>query len=329
MALDPTTSGNAGGSSSILFIKICFTSPGSAQRGVALIRINETGKSVESVDALASLNSQYIDNISTMSPAVSFLDFLKNHRFKMDFNQKTSLEVSNALKQVLDGQSAMEKGAIAADFIQFARKKNSDAVLHALQPYLSRALYDKKLDMDLSLEFSTQAEVDEYFAGQEADRMARTEPVAEAAPVVDDFFNLGDDKVVLLSHPVLSPVTGVPITSLKAGLDIMVRIDNNTVLGNKYNTLFNLVGEDGRIQPRSGTVQAVRSDPDGHKILVLFQGNTYGKIIETEPVKVKMSEAAAGPEAEKVPVKSRLITMALVAGFVVGLAILVAVFIKA
>ncbi|MBN8215199.1 MAG: hypothetical protein J0L75_01085 [Spirochaetes bacterium] len=328
MPQDVKPAPEAGGSPSLLFVKMCFVSTGSGQCGVGLIRINATTKSLEKVDALASLDSQYIDNISTMSPAVAFEEFISKNRYQREFNAKTTAEVISTLKQVVEGQRGMEKDTNIADFLAFAKKNDLNSIQHAILPYISRALYDKKkLDLDVAVEFTTQSAVDQYFAGQEADRQAQAAPAADVpAPVVDDFFNIGEDRVVLLSHPVLSPVTGVSISNLKPGLEIMVRIDNNNVLGNKYNTLFNLVAEDGRIQPRQATVHAIRSDPDGHKILVNFQGNTFGKIVETEQVKIKLFEPDAVREAEKPPLRNRLITIGLIAGLVVMVAVVLAIF---
>jgi hypothetical protein len=328
MPQDVKPAPEAGGSASLLFVKMCFVSQGTGQYGVGLVKIDVTAKTVEKVDAIAALNSQYIDNISTMSTAVAFVEFISSKRYERKFNEKTTAEIISTLKQVVEGQRGVEKDTNVADFIAFAKKKDINSIHHSILPYLSRVLYDKKkIDLDVAVEFTTQAEVDQYFAGQEAARQASSPAPSEApAPVVDDFFNIGEDRVVLLSHPVLSPVTGVSISNLKPGLEIMVRIDNNNVLGNKYNTLFNLVAEDGRIQPRQATVHAIRSDPDGHKILVNFQGNTFGKIVETEQVKIKLFEPEVGREADRPPLKNRLVTIGLIAGLVILVSVFLAVF---
>lgn len=315
-------------SSDLFFIKLCFTSPSSAQKGVALVRINAATKSVEKIETVASQSSNYLESISTMAPISQFVEFIKEKRFRMDFNQKSTMEVANCLKEATQGNNPMEAANTVSDLVNFGRKNDVANLVHQVYPFLSRSLYDKKLEMDLGIEFTSQQDLDQAVTSK---KMEAENPQAELklpTEPQDEFFSIGEDKVLLDCHPVLSPVTGVPVSSLKPGLEVMVRIDNNSVVGNKYNSMLNLVGEDGKIMPTKAVVESYKPSPEGHKILLNINGNVYGKIVETEGVKIKLFEATEVKDAKpKASIAGRLITVGLIVGLILLIALLYFVFI--
>ncbi len=306
----------------LLFVKICFTSPSSGGRGVAVIRINGMTKIVEKIDNMSSNSSQYIDNISTMSPVVHFLDFLTQKRFRMDFVQKTTGEVNTCLKQAIEGNNPMEAAAIINDLIKFVNANDVMAIKPIFHPHLMRALYDKKLDIDVGVEITTQNKIDAYFKDQQANQKpADTESAPSAVPV-EDIFNVGEGKILLDCTPVLSPVNGLSINKIKPGMDIMVRIDNSSIQGSKFNNLFNLITEEGKISPRSATVENVKIDGNTHKLLIVFGNNVYGKLIEAELVKIKLAEEADPKTLKKESKSGIFVTIALVVGLLGSLLLL-------
>jgi hypothetical protein len=300
------------------FVKICFTSPSSGQRGVAVIRFNPTTKLVEKIDSMVSNSSQYIDNISTMSPVVNFLDFLTQKRFRMDFIQKVTSEVNGCIKQGLEGDNPMNKATITNDMIRFIKEGDTGTIKAMLLPHLMRALYDKKLDIDIGVESTTQTKIDAYFKEQQnAENSAAT-----ASPSVDEFFNVGDGNTLLDCFPVLSPVSGIAINKITPGIDIMVKVDNTSPQGNKFNKLFNLISEDGKVSPKEGTVENMKIDGNTYKLLIKFANNVYGKIVETEIIKVKLHQESVTKEVKSDSKMGLYITIALGAGLFVALIVL-------
>ncbi len=108
----------------------------------------------------------------------------------------------------------------------------------------------------------------------------------------------------------------------------MVRIDNNSVVGNKYNSMLNLVAEDGKILATRAVVESYKQSPEGHKILLHINGNVYGKVLETEGIKIKLFEASEAKEAKpKGSIAGRLITIGMIVGLILLITLLFVVFV--
>ena len=301
----------------ILVIKVCFHAQSTNQRGAGLIRIPATQRRVDRIEAVASTAPDYTGNLTSLSPVYDFYKFIYEKRGGGDTQPKSTGEFNSALQRSIDS-SGPDTMHVIASFVKYARKGDIQPILDAVTPQLHRAFYDKKIEVDLGIEFVSSLDLDSFIHSLTKPNKQDEKP---AAPKGDSFFQIGSEKTLVECLPVLSPIGGIPISLLRAGTEIMVRLDPSTPLGAQYNQIFGLIKDDGRHKPRAAQVEAIHSGEKEYKILVHFEKNIYGKIVETEPIKLRLANEE-DPSTVPVSGASRWITVALIAGTLLVLGVL-------
>jgi hypothetical protein len=276
--------------SSYLFIKLVMLAPKTKSKGVVLVQINYDTAKVDKIESIYGPQVQYTQTLTSESPWSDFFDFITEKKFKSQFVRNATQDLQATASKVLGANNF--DSAIIKDVIKFHDKKKFSNIYEMFYHELCRVLYDKELELMIGTEFVLQHEIDSHYAEKSKIADAEKKDLDENVAAVDDFFSPDPDRIYIDSSPMVAPVSGIPIFNLRAGMEIMVKINNTTSIGNKYNTYFNLIDEDGKISPIRSTVEKLKTDSEGHKILVHIKDNIYGKIIETEQVKVKLHQEA-------------------------------------
>ncbi len=112
---------------------------------------------------------------------------------------------------------------------------------------------------------------------------------------------VNENATVLQVSPILSPVKGIPVTDLKIGNKIMVKIELVSEKANYYIHLYKLK-EDGVIRPLPAEVVDIKSySSDGAiEIMAKIDEGVFGKCVEEEiQVKVRIFDPKEDYSIEK------------------------------
>jgi len=281
--INSTQSDNVNVEESFVYVKFIIASSDNANFGIILLKISSDRCEVETIDAVYGLRDARGQSVKETDSWTNCYEYIAKKKFSSEFNAKLTTDLINTVTNVL--RSPSHDNSVVREIIGYHEKKNLNRIRDMVFSEISRILFDKHLILNVDTEFILLHEVEEFMNKKTTRDAPEKEKTIAAA---DNFFVLKDGGTLIPCAPLLGPVTGVPIFTLKAGQEIMIRIDNTSELGNKYNNYFNLIDEDGKIRPIKARIAAIKSDNEGHKLLVHIQESIYGKIVETEQIKVKL-----------------------------------------
>jgi hypothetical protein len=159
---------------------------------------------------------------------------------------------------------------------------NLDIVLYDM---INRIVREKNLILESVIQEITLPEFNDV-------RKKRSKPVENRKEQENGVGrNLGRDAVILNVKPLLSPVKGKPVYSLKIGDRVMVKILPGSEKQNSYIKLMDLKDDD-QIKAIPGEVVDIKAGTvknDPVEILTKLDKNLFGKFIEDEKqVKLRM-----------------------------------------
>lgn len=272
------------GDDDILFIKTCYIIPSTSSIGVTIIQVGLSQKKIEKIDTALAVRSSLNMNLAVDQSWATFYETISSIKFSGNYNHKISLDIDNILTKSISGTNF--ESIIVKDIIKFFQKGSMNSIIDILQPEISRVVFDKNIKLSLATETISRYDRDNYKKIENEEAKENAENVAPLFQT-DSFFNAPDLDALIATSLIVAPVSGMPIFELKPGMEIMVKLDHASSLGRHYNTKFGLLQDDGRVLPIRATIEKVKSDQEGHKLLVRIDKGIYGKIIETEQVKVK------------------------------------------
>ncbi|HBE03144.1 MAG TPA: hypothetical protein DC049_11820 [Spirochaetia bacterium] len=266
-----------------LYIKGIIDSGGSNNYGLFIIKINKKTAELDSANSIISRFAQFIEGYNCTDPWHKFEDTIINKRFKGDYQINITNDINSAfIKEV--------NKSIIASALSEADSGDSKIIFEYLHPLLSRLLLDKAFKLAVRYEEINEAEILLHYKEKKQQEAQQKKPSGSAAG--EDIFSI-QNGVLTGVNLVLAPVSGVPIFSLKAGDEIMVRVDESTEKGKQLSHLYGKHDSEGRARPIKARIEKIiQSGKSEWKILTLLHDGVYGKTIESEQVKVKKPESA-------------------------------------
>ena len=240
--------------------------------GLFIIFFNENQKLVEKLIVIASHYSALFD-IDPKLPWYTIEENLVNLKWKGDIAVNISIDLQNYMESALDQDRGNE--------LYFHIKNNDTTKIETLlQAILMKPLADRNIIIDTHFELVSRENMSAIRAERDKPKIEKTPPPASA-----DFKIKGADLIDV--NLILAPVSGIPIHELGIGDKIMVKIESKSTIGNYYIDAFG-ARVDGNIIPVAAEVVEIKRGEEKEYIILCKLGeNVYGKVIETEPVKLK------------------------------------------
>ncbi|HMB00202.1 MAG TPA: hypothetical protein VKS21_04380 [Spirochaetota bacterium] len=279
-----------------IYLKIILSSNKNNYFGIAFAKINSNTKQIEKIDSVISQYTQYLNNITLDTPWHAFIDFISDKKLSGDFAQKITKDIQDALEKELNEPKVID------DIIQDHQKKKFRETLENISPSIYRLLFDRKTNLQITTEALSAAQIDAHYQ-QQTNRTEETDTdmSEKSGSEATDIFDLSPENLLLDCSPVLSPVKGIPIFNLQPGMDIMLKILNNTEAGIEYNKKFELITPEGKILPKKATIIKINYQDEEYRILAKIDENIFARIVETEQVKIKpfqQEETEPQPDTE-------------------------------
>ena len=200
----------------------------------------------------------------------------------------------------------IEKGISYNDIItieRYVQDKQTMQIATLLKAILERIFLSKDLVMLSDLELISQDEYVELLNTKDPPLGDLQFNIADEG--LDDssdtlaFFDVGNN-ILLECYPVLAPISGIPVFNLKNGDEIMVRIvdDKKGQLASKV-----LQMDPKKNLLISAKIQKIQFKDDNHQLLVHIRNNYYGRIIESEKIKIKSYNQDEIPPEETLPLE--------------------------
>jgi hypothetical protein len=274
-------------------IKVRFKAVETNSFGFFLIFLEVDLRRCESVTALVS----HFSSLYEIDPKENWAlleERLMELRWKGEFAAAISRDTQTSLENALTGMRAEE-------FSNLVKSNGVSKMATLLAMILAKPLGDKNVYVDLTWENVSKDQIEEVKL--ERERRSMEEAAANEAdmegPLDSGEFNVVEEGSVVLSiNFVLSPVSGIPIHELKIGDRIMVKIDPSSKRGSYFIDLLNAKQND-RIMPIPATVTELKTGKSNneHTVLVKLGEGVYGKVSETEQVKIKRAEPGTDNKA--------------------------------
>jgi len=260
----------------VLFVKVRFnnTEKDSEQKLYGqLFLVLTNSYSLESFNGLISTFSDTYD-IELHTNWDKYEEFIAERKWKGHF----SLNLTNTLSTYLEDLKNDKQ--LYKFFYTTVVNYDYNKLDVLLYDIINKALHEKSLIIETVIQETTQ---DDYKATREMrNKPQESDEDADLEAKADKIMN---EKVLLEVKPVLAPVKGKPIYSLKTGDIIMIRVLANTQRQVSYIKLLGLE-LDGRITvPIAADIIDIKygtSKFDAYEITVKIDDNIYGKVIETE-----------------------------------------------
>ena len=266
-----------------IFIKIHIRSTKFNLHGIAILKIQPISNTLETVDAVISPLNRFFESITLDSSWSEHKTYITNKKFVGEFNVNLTSDIINEVSSMASNHGSYQ------DFIKNIIKshekgKNAD-IIEEIKPAFSRITSDQSIHLIVATEVVSKEEIDMFEKGLQDKDIENKEKASDNYSNKDPFFDV--DGALLDCSPAVAPVNGVPIFKIKIGNEIMVKISNHTVQGHKFNEIFNLATVDGRILSKKATVLQIENNNGEYKMVVELSEGIYGKIIETEQIKIK------------------------------------------
>ncbi|MCL2026051.1 MAG: hypothetical protein FWG92_04520 [Leptospirales bacterium] len=255
----------------ILFIKARFETHSGVQNLYGQLFIIITNmEALESYHAIISPHSETYD-VELHTSWNKYQEFIIERKWKGLF----SINLTNALNLHLD-QFRTDRTMYKLLY-QYTINSNYSKLDMLLYDLVNHVLHEKTLRIESVIqEISTE----EYNKVVEA----RNKPVERPLQTNLEDSKKEDDSVILKVKPVLAPVKGKPIYTLKVGDTIMVKIVPDTPKQKEYIKIFKLE-ENGVIRSVPANVIDIKYGTDKNdpfEIIVKIEEKIFGKIIENE-----------------------------------------------
>ena len=271
---------------SYLFYKIHLRSIKSNIYGIILVKINMENKVMEMLDAAVSSFSHFLNTLTLRSSWSDHYQFITNKKFSGDFNSSLTNDIVNQLRILIEGRSSFDN--VTPDLITYYQKDDIKSIMEIFKPPIARICFDKNVTIDLNMEIALKHEISEFNEDQLKKKFPNEEK-SDSMPK-ESFFEEDKEMILLDCVPVLAPANGIPIFRLTPGQSIFVKILHTFSIPHYSNyKASEWIDEEGKIISKKGVVVKTKFEEGKHKILLHLYDNVYGKIIESEQIKVKPS----------------------------------------
>lgn len=238
------------------------------------------GNQIQDAIAVAGANSN-LSGLKLHSKWTEIEDFLLT---KIESNE-SDVSFSQKLKDYLFNRLKTEKEENKNKIIHIMRTNNKKKLSAVFLHLFDNIIQDKNISFDFHIEEKNDEDI-------QKDREEKRKKINEKQKLENEKkkkekFNIPLDSKIIDTFLVLAPVNGIPITQIKAGDLISVKIDESMQNSDYYINLLN-AEEDGNLKPIKASVTEIQKNDLGEYLIIVKINNyTYSIINETENVKVK------------------------------------------
>ena len=259
--------------------------------GLILIFINNNLKVAENISVIAS----HFSSLYETDPKGSWAD-MEERIFSLKWKGEFATSISRDIQSYIESTLKDDR---TEEMYNFIKQNAVSKIENTFFSMLMKPLGEKNIHIELSWEKVSGEEIQQAKEARENREAEETGPQEEVQSSEDaalsEEFNLEEGSVVLDVNLILAPVSGIPIFELKKGDRIMVKIDASTNKGKYFIDLLNAT-HDGDVVPIPAQVYGVKVNKFNEFSIVLKIGEgIFGKVIETEPVKLKKYD----PDSDK------------------------------
>ncbi len=274
----------------LIILKYSFASDEANAYGVAYVLLNSKTHGAQYQQVATSPYSSILTNTYLEDSWSNFINYVKNEA------QKSSTQQQQLEKKILIASKSGFETSEILEIKNLILKGKKEKITELVKSILLSILFDRNIVIKLHLETVKESDVDEYF-NKEENKKEEEEPTENqkknkisttSIKPHKDFSNLPQNSTLLECYPVLAPITGKPIFDIKVGDEIMVKIFNDAK-GQKYNAMLKLKGKEGNTLSILATVIEIKIQDQAYLLLVQIKDSLYGKISESEQVKLKMN----------------------------------------
>lgn len=274
------------GNENYIILKGRFKAVETNTYGLFIIFFNDSVGTVESLMAIASHYSSLYDNDPHL-PWYMIEENIINLKWKGDIAVNISVDLQNFLGGALERDRGTEL---------FSLIKNNDwmRIEALLLAVLIKPLSDRNIQLEAVSEIVTKQSMNVI-------REERNKPKEEEKKVSHPAS--AKEHSTIDVELVLAPVSGIPIYELEAGEKIMVKISDRTTRGNYAIDLLGARVNGTLIPVPAEVIEINRSEEKEYTIVCKLNDDVYGKVVETEQVKLKRYDEllAGGPSPEELP----------------------------
>lgn len=260
--------------------------------GLIIIFLNNNLKVAENISVIAS----HFSSLYETDPKGTWAD-MEERIFSLKWKGEFATSISRDIQTYIE--STLRDVRIE-ELYNFIKSNAVSKIENLFFTLLMKPIGEKNIHVEVSWEKVSAEEIQqvkderESRDSGEASSTPQEAPASEDAALVEEF-QLEEGSVVLDINLILAPVSGIPIFELKRGDRIMVKIDPSTNKGKYFIDLLNAM-HDSEVVPIPCVVHGVKVNKfNEFSILVKIGEGIFGKVIETEPVKLKKYD----PEADK------------------------------
>ncbi|MDH5682274.1 MAG: hypothetical protein OEZ36_11840 [Spirochaetota bacterium] len=281
-------------SKKLLYLKTRFSSEAKGIFGVFFIMFDPGRNSYEKFDLLASHFREFLNSLPGESQWTglnwqTLEEAIVKARFNSQFTDNITRDLSRTMEKTLNtAEIEMILPLVLKQDIE-----NLDKTFHEI---FRKSIGDIPITFTFAFEETTLKDVKEQEEKRKKDYQTEQQELKEQ---LEDFeakkHELPENSALVDCFFVLSPVKGVIISDLKAGHQIFVKIDIANNKGQYFANLVNASSE-GEMLPIPSVVEKVGKGPTGeYFVITKIQDGIYGRITETEPVKIRLFD----PEKDK------------------------------
>lgn len=272
--------------SSYTIIKGKFKAPASSSFGLFIAFLDNITKNVDKSDVISSHFSTIFENNINM-PWNELEDLISKMKWKGEYATNLTHDIQTTMEDLFEPGTGR-----GIDIWHSIKKSQNSKAVSIFEEYLMRPTGDKNIKCEIAVETINKSDIEDMKRMREmrdnqdilnADISQLTQPAQQ--PSVED------SAVVLEMSLVLSPISGVPLTELKPGDKILIKISEQTSRGQYFIDLFN-ASQNNEILPIPATIESVTPNGKFYTVMVSLGPGVYGKAVEEDNVKAKRYDPA-------------------------------------
>ena len=270
----------------LYFLKSRFQSESKGVYGLFYVLFDPSTNHYEKIDVLASYFKSFVDDLVSAENLDScqwstMVDLIDEAKYKGEYAEGLTKDIIFAMEQVF-------RTADIEIIVPMVVKKEKDSLKIKFEQIFKKAFpddavtfqfgFDELTDEELQLREATKKEIYEKEQENLDEKKATFEEKKKQLPTEGALIDI---------NFVLSPVKGRPISDLKVGDIIMVRIPLDNPKGRYFADLLDVISDE-KVMPIPATVQNIQVGPTGETfILTKIQDGVFGRVSETESVKLR------------------------------------------
>ena len=272
---------------SYIFIKLHVSSTKYNLLSVVLLKINNNNKILENIDAVAIKLSQFSEPININDSWLKHRNYINKKRFSAKYDNKLTLGIINEINNLTNYSIAYEN--LIEEILKAQRQKQLSNIGDILKPYFSRVMFDKGILIEVNTELVLKQDIDDSNLREENKPHHEFSSSPNLGTHGDDFFNVSNGTLFSCA-PVVAPVNGTPIFNLRVGDQIMVKLLKSNAYEEKLKNLFKIITSNSDSPYVPAKIVKIRKEENEYSILVKIENKVFGKIFETEQIKIKTQQ---------------------------------------